>query len=76
MMCGQSRRHAHDYEVGLGVDCLVGVCDIVDDWDRHQAEAGGVELMSIGPAELVGGGCSVTNAPCIGGKSANGSRYH
>ena len=76
MTCGRSRCHAHDYEVGLEVDCLVGVCDVVDDWDHHRAEAGGVKSTSIGPAKLVGGGCSVTNAPCIGGKLANGSGYH
>ena len=35
MMCGQSRCHTHDYEVGLEVDCLVGVCNVVDDWDHH-----------------------------------------
>ena len=63
-MCGRSRCHAHDYEVGLGFDCLVGVCNIVDEWDRRRAEAGGVESTSIGPAELVGGG-----------ESANGSGY-
>ena len=74
MMCGRSRRHAHNYEVGLEFDCLVGVCDIVDDWDRRRAEAGGVESTSIGPAELVGG-CSITNAPCIGDESVNGSGY-
>ena len=33
---------------------------------------GGVESMSIGPAELVGSGCSVMNAPCMGGELANG----
>ena len=76
MTCGRLRCHAHDYEVGLGFDCLVGVCDIVDEWECRRAEAGGVELTSISPAELVGGGCSVTNTPCIGGESANGSGYH
>ena len=76
MTCGQSRCHAHNYEVGLEVDCLVGVCNVVDNWDCRRAEVEGVESMSIGPAKLVGGGCSVTNTPCIGGELANGSGYH